>query len=170
MFQGNAAHTGYVPVDLDPNAFSTRWQTPAIDIPVSYPANLNTITASDGQLFIGGGTSLYARKEFDGSTVWQYDFSSLTSPSVNPPSVVNGIVYVAAGQEPSTYMFAFNASDGSLVFKSPTLASTRMRARMAGSTDSISPVSNSSLPPRPNFRSGHPRSTRTRCIPTPVMR
>jgi hypothetical protein len=119
MFQGNAAHTGYVPVDLDPNAFSTRWQTPAIDIPVSYPANLNTITASDGQLFIGGGTSLYARKEFDGSTVWQYDFSSLTSPSVNPPSVVNGIVYVAAGQEPSTYMFAFNASDGSLVFKSP---------------------------------------------------
>jgi hypothetical protein len=118
MFQGNAAHTGYVPVNLDPNAFSTRWQTPAIDIPVSYPANLNTLTASNGRLFVGGGTSVYARKEFDGSAEWQYDFSSLTAPSVNPPSVANGIVFVAAGQEPSTYMFAFNATDGSLVFKS----------------------------------------------------
>ena len=25
-FQGNAAHTGYVPVTIDPNQFATRWQ------------------------------------------------------------------------------------------------------------------------------------------------
>jgi PQQ-like domain/Putative Ig domain len=118
MFQGNAAHTGYVPVDLDPNSFSTRWQTPALDIPVSWDANLNTLTTSDGQLFIGGRDALYARKEFDGTTVWQYDFSGLSFPSVNPPAVANGIVYVAAGQQQSTYMFAFNAADGSPVFKS----------------------------------------------------
>jgi hypothetical protein len=119
MFQGNAAHTGYVPVDLDPNSFSTRWQTPAIDIPVSYATNLNTLTESNGQLFIGGGTTLYARKELDGSAVWQYDFAGLANPSVNPPSAANGIVYVAAGQQQSTYMFAFNAANGTLVFKSP---------------------------------------------------
>lgn len=118
MFQGNAAHTGYVPAQLDPNSFSTRWQTPALDIPVSWGANLNTLTTSDGQLFIGGRDMLYARKEFDGTTVWQYDFSGLTDPSVNPPAVANGVVYVAAGQQQSTYMFAFNSADGSLVFKS----------------------------------------------------
>lgn len=118
MFQGNAAHTGYVPIDLDPNNFSTRWQTPALDIPVTWDSNLNTLTTSDGQLFIGGNNALYARKEFDGTTVWQYDFTGLTDPSVNPPAVANGVVYVAAGQQQSTYMFAFNAADGSLVFKS----------------------------------------------------
>jgi len=118
MFQGNAAHTGYVPVDLDPNNFSTRWQTPALEIQGTWNANLNTLTTSDGQLFIGGGNVLYARKEFDGATVWHYDFTGLQFPSVNPPAVANGVVYVAAGQQWSTYMFAFNAIDGSLVFKS----------------------------------------------------
>jgi hypothetical protein len=118
MFQGNAGHTGYVPVALDPNTFSTRWQIAAVDIPAVFGANLNTLTTANGQLFIGGQNMLYARKELDGSVVWQYDFSSLTFPSVNPPSVANGVVYVAAGQQQSTYMFAFNAADGSLVFKS----------------------------------------------------
>jgi hypothetical protein len=118
LFQANAAHTGYVPVDLDPNSFSTRWQAPALDIPVSFGANLNTLVASNGMLFIGGGTTLYARNESDNSAVWNYDFSSLAFPSVNPPSVAAGVVYVAAGQQSSTYMFAFNAADGTLVFKS----------------------------------------------------
>ena len=118
MFQANAAHTGYVPVDLDPNSFSTRWQAPTLDIPVSFGGNLNTLVASNGVLFIGGGTTLYARSESDNSAVWSYNFSSLADPSVNPPSVAAGVVYVAAGQQSSTYMFAFNAADGTLVFKS----------------------------------------------------
>jgi hypothetical protein len=120
MFQANAAHTGYVPVDLDPNSFSTRWQAPALDIPVTFGANLNTLVASNGMLFIGGGTALYARNESDNSAVWSYDFSGLAPfASVNPPSVAGGVVYVAAGEQSSTFMFALNAADGSLVFKSP---------------------------------------------------
>jgi hypothetical protein len=120
MFQANAAHTGYVPVDLDPNSFSTRWQAPALDIPVSWGGNLNTLVSSNGVLFIGGGITLYARNESDNSAVWSYDFSGLAPfPSVNPPSVAGGVVYVAAGQQSSTFMFAFNAADGSLVFKAP---------------------------------------------------
>lgn len=119
MFQANAAHTGCVPVDLDPNSFSTRWQAPALDIPVSFGGNLNTLVASNGMLFIGGGTTLYARNESDNSAVWSYDFSGLADPSVNPPSIAAGVVYVAAGEQSSTFMFAFHAADGSLVFKSP---------------------------------------------------
>jgi hypothetical protein len=120
MFQANAGHTGYVPIDLDPNTFSTRWQAPALDIPVSFGGNLNTLAASNGMLFIGGGTSLYARNESDNSAVWSYDFSGLAPfPSVNPPSVAGGVVYVAAGQQSDTFMFAFNAANGTLVFKSP---------------------------------------------------
>jgi hypothetical protein len=119
MFQANAAHTGYVPIDLNPNSFSARWQAPALDIPVSFGGNLNTLVASNGILFIGGGTTLYARNESDNSAVWSYDFSGLAPvASVNPPSVAGDVVYVAAGEQSSTFMFAFHAADGTLVFKS----------------------------------------------------
>ena len=67
---------------------------------------------------MSGDDHLYALKEFDGSTNWSYDFSGLPFPSVNPAAVAGGIVYVAAGQQSSTYLFAFNAASGALVFKS----------------------------------------------------
>ena len=119
MYQANAAHTGYVPVQLDPNLFSTRWQGPPVEQGDPYYPYPNTLTTSNGQLFIASGNLLYAYKEFDASAVWQYDFSGLPFPSSNPPSVASGVVYVAAGQQSSTYLFAFNTVDGSLVFKSP---------------------------------------------------
>ncbi len=118
-FQGNAAHTGYVPVAVDPNAFTTRWQTPAIDVPVDWSENLNTLVTANGMFFISGGNVLYARSESDGTVAWQYDFSGLPFPSANPPAVSNGRVFIAAGQQSSTYMWAFNAADGALVFKTP---------------------------------------------------
>jgi hypothetical protein len=119
-YQGNAAHTGYVDVTLDPNQFTTRWQGPAISQSGdAYYTDNATLVTSNGVLFIPSGLALYARNESDGSLVWSYDVSGLQFPSVNPPAVANGAVYMAAGQQSSTYMFAFNASDGSLLFQSP---------------------------------------------------
>lgn len=118
-FQGNAAHTGYVPVTLDPNQFGTRWQ-------LTVPAflyfndlfNLATVTTANGKFYIAGNNAITAHSEFDGSTIWSYSFAGLPYPSVNPPAVSNGVVYVAAGQQSSTSMFAFDANDGSLIFRS----------------------------------------------------
>lgn len=118
-FQGNAAHTGYVPVTLDPNQFGTRWQ-------LGVPAflffnglfNLATVTTSSGNFYIAGNNAVTAHSEFDGSTIWSYSFAGLTFPSVNPPAVSNGTVYVAAGQQSSTYMFGLDATNGSVKFRS----------------------------------------------------
>jgi PQQ-like domain/Putative Ig domain len=118
MYQGNAAHTGFVPVTLDPNSFSTRWQGPTLNDASGYSDFAQTVTTSDGQIYIGYSNVLYALNESDSSQIWQYSFASLQFPSVNPPSVANGTVYVAAGQQSSTYLFAFDAVNGSLVFKS----------------------------------------------------
>jgi hypothetical protein len=119
-FQGNAAHTGYVPVNVDPNQFTTRWEMAAVTPSGSiyYPLP-GTLTTSGGQFFVAGNKILYAREEYDGSLVWQYNFSGLQYPSVNPPALANGVVYIAAGQQSSTFMFAFNAADGTLIFKTP---------------------------------------------------
>ena len=120
-FQGNAAHTGYVDAPVDPNQFTTRLQGPPLVAGglggSSYQNNM-TLTASNGRFFATNGNILYARNESDASVVWQYDFSGLQQPSTNPPAVANGVVYIAAGQQGSTYMFAFQASNGTLVFKS----------------------------------------------------
>ena len=120
-FQGNAAHTGYVDAAIDPNQFTTRWQGPPLvagGLGGSYYPNNMTLTASNGKFFAANGNILYARNESDASVVWQYDFSSLQQPSTNPPAVANGVVYIAAGQQGSTFMFALRAADGALVFKS----------------------------------------------------
>jgi hypothetical protein len=74
---------------------------------------------SGGQIYIAYGTTLYDLQEFDGTQAWSYSFSGLEFPSVNPPAVSNGVVYIAAGQQSSTYLFAFNASNGSEIFRSP---------------------------------------------------
>jgi hypothetical protein len=119
-FQGNAAHTGYVPVELKPDQIGPRWKVGAIgqssNAYYGY-GNFNTLTAANGIFYASASNVLKARRESDGSLVWSYDVSGLTYPSVNPPAVDNGIVYMAAGQQDSTYLFGFDAASGAVRFK-----------------------------------------------------
>ena len=118
-FQGNSAHTGFVPVTISPDQLITRWQHGVTTNQYfNGLVNLATVTTNNGMYYIAGANALEARKELDASLVWRYDFSGLAFPSANPPAVSNGIVYIAAGQQSSTYMFAFDAISGSLIFKS----------------------------------------------------
>jgi outer membrane protein assembly factor BamB len=119
-FQGNPAHTGYVPVALKPDQFSLRWKTDPISTSTvwlyGYAA---TLTAENGVFYAGGGKQMKARKEFDGTTTWLADVSALPNPSVNPPAVADGVVYIVAGQQDSTYMVALNPATVSIKFQEP---------------------------------------------------
>jgi hypothetical protein len=120
-FQGNAAHNGHVDATIDPQHIISRWRIPSgtlgglggtrYDLP-------NTLTTANGAIYHVDGMQVVARNESDASELWRYDFSSLSFPSVNPPAVGYGLVFVAAGQQDSTYFFALNANDGSVAFKS----------------------------------------------------
>lgn len=118
-FQGNTGHTGYVPVEIKPEQLLPRWKMGSASQANTYPYGYTaTLSAADGMLYAAGNNQLKARKEYDGSVVWSYDVSTMQYPSVNPPAVANGIVYMVAGQQPTT-MFGFDAASGAVKFRTP---------------------------------------------------
>jgi outer membrane protein assembly factor BamB len=118
-FQGNNAHTGYVPVELNADRMVLRWKRGAVNNSNStYNAVISPLVTSNGRFFASGNNKLTAYQESDGTALWNFDTSGLRWPSVNPPAVDGGVVYMAGGQQDSTFMMAFDAADGSLRMKS----------------------------------------------------
>jgi len=117
-FQGNNAHTGYVPIDVNADKMVLRWKRGAVNNSGSNYSAISPLVTSNGRFFASGDKKLTAYQESDGALLWSYDTTGLTYASVNPPAVDGGVVYMAAGQQQSTYMMAFDAADGSLRMKS----------------------------------------------------
>lgn len=125
-FQGNAGHTGFVPVTLHASAFNARWKWDASAYggvqwsPSALTTGAGMFYVSSGPYWSGSGTGheLFAYKEDDGSKVWSHSFADLTYASTNPPAFSGGKVFMSAGSQSSTSMFAFDAATGTQVFKS----------------------------------------------------
>jgi hypothetical protein len=112
MYHGNASHTGYVPVDVDPDAFATRWNIPSSNVGAPYVSSVANLTCEAGQIFFSEGDRVSARREHDGVEIWHHE----PGLNVNPPSVANGVVYAAIGSHGSTYLLALDAHNGNPVF------------------------------------------------------
>jgi outer membrane protein assembly factor BamB len=122
MFQANAAHTGFLPIDLDPAQFTLRWQQ---DIGGTFA--LNPVAAGDGKVYVTLGIyfnnvpQLFALDATDGHTLWSKSFGDIFS--VNPPSYAYGKVYIQTGNHGSdTWLRAFDGATGTLVFQAPHTA------------------------------------------------
>lgn len=116
-YQGNPSHDGYVPIGLDPSQFALRWQK---TIPGG--RQLNPVSAADGKVFVSqsnsNGDALFALNSETGNTLWTKNFGAPFS--VNPPSFGYGNVYIQTGNHGSdTYLRAYNAVTGDLVFRTP---------------------------------------------------
>jgi len=122
-FQGNAGHTGYVPVTLDPSKFNKAWEWRRPTTGVL--GFINPVVSEGGKVFVtedeyaATTTSLYALNEADGTLAWQRSFTLAMRPALNPPAAAAGIVYTATTGHGDTYLWAFRASDGQPVFQSP---------------------------------------------------
>ncbi|MBS1134386.1 MAG: hypothetical protein H6R02_1527 [Burkholderiaceae bacterium] len=122
MFQGNAGHTGYVPVTLDSTKFNRRWKW---TVPASDPATGGVVTpaasANDRVYFVVSGyfmpSTAYALNESDSSVAWRYEFGSIFS--VNPPAVAGGKVFMASSGHSDTFMWSLDASNGVMLAKVP---------------------------------------------------
>ncbi len=122
MFQVDKEHSGYVPMSVEPEVFSLRWER------LVGPGNsLNPVTAADGKVFVSlrvyhsSIASLFVLDARDGETLWLKDDFGRVS-RVNPPSYAYGNVYIQTGKESSSgippYLHAYDAETGAQVFKS----------------------------------------------------
>jgi len=119
MYQANPSHTGYIPISINAEDISFRWKKKLGSLA------LNPVTAAKGLIFVSEigyfGTQHFYVLLKNGSLAWGKSFSDIYS--VNPPSYDNGKVYIQTGNHtPGTYLRAYNAQSGNLVFQSPHAA------------------------------------------------
>lgn len=119
MYQGNKEHTGYVPVFLDPAKSKKLWSKQ-----VGSSRALNPVTVAAGKVYVSKHIyfnyedQLFVLDAQTGAKKWAKNFGSIYS--VNPPSYAYGNVYLqTCDHTPGTYLRAFNAETGAIVFQSP---------------------------------------------------
>jgi outer membrane protein assembly factor BamB len=118
--QRNAAHNGYVPITLDPAKFAKtwEWQRPAGSEPIG---GINAVATSNGSVYLTtdvyfGDAKLYALNESTGQVRWNVSFGNV--PALNPPAFNDGRIYVATTGHENTFLWSFDAADGTFKFKS----------------------------------------------------
>ncbi|MEH6471165.1 MAG: PQQ-binding-like beta-propeller repeat protein [Halopseudomonas sp.] len=116
MYQGGPEHSGYVPVVLDSVDFTERWVATYADV-----QSLNPVVAGDGKVFATSkirhsDQRLLVIDSTTGSLIWERSFGSIHS--IDPPSYENGVVYLQTGGSDDSFLWAFNANNEELVFRS----------------------------------------------------
>jgi outer membrane protein assembly factor BamB len=112
-FQGNASHTGYVGIVVDPEKISGAWSWNA-DKDASF-GWLQGVATSPGRGFVtytdyNTGHSLVAFDPKDGSMIWRQSFPDANS--LNASATSGDRVYVTTTGQQETFLWSFDASDG----------------------------------------------------------
>ena len=114
-FQGNAAHTGYVPLTLDTGKFSLRWRWS----PPGERQSARLGSTFNGQLFVVSSSgTVFALREHDGVANWSRDFNNGVATHVHSPAAANGLVYVKVDNYPNAAVHGLHAASGATAFTS----------------------------------------------------
>jgi uncharacterized protein YjdB len=121
-YQGNASHTGYVDVTVDPVVFAEAWT-----VTIENEVSLNPVTAGSGSVFVStnayfGTQTLRSVNAQTGAVRWTQTFPSATFGSVHgvhPPAYGNGSVYVTTSGHEDSFLWSFDALSGAQGLKSP---------------------------------------------------
>jgi|CXWL01.1.fsa_nt_gi outer membrane protein assembly factor BamB len=122
-YQGNAAHTGYVPARFNPANFRVIWNWTSPHSSDGVTPFINPVTISKGLIAVTDDDyfspqALYVLDEATGTILWQYEFPADT-PALNPPTINNGKIFVATSGHSDTFMHQFDAYSGNLLWQTP---------------------------------------------------
>ncbi len=107
-YQGNPQHTGYVPITLDSEDFSLRWEK------TIEGGRLKPVSASTGRVFVATSSALSCLDARDGESLW----SQATSSCHHQPTYAYGNVYIQTDRHSPGYLRAYEADTGEQVFAS----------------------------------------------------
>lgn len=115
-YQGNAAHTGYVPGNFDASHLSLKWSA-------SYgPYSIGGLAVGGGAVYFDGpSVSVTALNEQTGAVLWSNPFTYGVNrgqvSSTSAPAYANGMVYYQTDNEQDVNLFhGVNATTGAQVF------------------------------------------------------
>ncbi|MGO4381725.1 outer membrane protein assembly factor BamB family protein [Pseudoduganella sp. RAF53_2] len=115
-FQGNAAHTGYVPANFNAANFARRWSgllgRPGDTVEFAHDGGMLYGVAHNANT---GHYEVFAINEETRQDLWRKDMGTLYQ--VNPVAIGNGKVYVTSAGHQDTYFWEFDQATGSLVSK-----------------------------------------------------
>lgn len=119
--QGNAAHTGHVPVQLGQSRPVVAWEWPATADDASAPA-INPVVTGNGAVYVATEAhyctaTLHALDGLSGAVRWSREFADTCN--FNPPAVSGDRVYVATTGHGSAVLRALRTDNGEQVFGSP---------------------------------------------------
>ncbi len=113
-YQGNAEHSGFSAITIDPEELSLRWS-------VSLPATseLNPVVASGGKVFVTNISHWDEQFAFglnatDGSVSWQKSYGR--GHSINAPAFADGKVYYQTREDDGAYLNAVSEQNGASIF------------------------------------------------------
>jgi uncharacterized protein YjdB len=115
-FQGNAERTGHVAASADPRTFHALWTKAVVPGTTLSPA-----VASNGRVFVAtesyfGTQLLVALEAATSQSLWIQNFGPIHG--VHQPAVGNGRVYVTTSGQGDSFLYAFDAANGSQAFRS----------------------------------------------------
>jgi len=124
-YQGDAAHTGYVPVRLNPDNFS---EDPIWTKIIVESGPLNPVATGAGKVFVTTVGDIFndvipnlavGLDSATGTELWRYNFDVFDSlvpiDYVNPPAYANGFVYVQSGGGNGSFLLALNAESAEVL-------------------------------------------------------
>ena len=119
--QGNASHTGHVPVQLGGSRPVMAWEWPDSPDGASLPA-INPVATGNGSVYVATesrycAATLHALDGLSGAVRWSREFAEACN--FNPPAVSGNQVYVATTGHESAELRGLRADNGEQVFASP---------------------------------------------------
>lgn len=113
-YQGNAEHSGFTAINIDPENLSLRW---SVTLPNS--SSLNPVVAADGKVFVTSNANnneqrFYGINAANGGVNWQKNYENVYS--INAPTLYDGKVYFQTRENSGSYLNALNAISGDSVF------------------------------------------------------
>ena len=111
-YQGNAQHTGYVPITVNPVNNVEQWSKT-----ISDGHTLHPVVTFNGQVFVSsyygfGDQKLSALDLINGTELWQHDFGDINR--LSGPAISEGKVFVQTGGHEDTFLYGFETDSGNI--------------------------------------------------------